>query len=186
MRRTSIRRIVSALVLLAMTAPAFAAEPTIEESPFGTANGTPIKKFTLSNGTAKVAIITYGGIVTNLWVPDKDGKLADVVMGFDTLDGYLAGHPYFGSNVGRCGNRIANAKFSLTIEPENEALQARAREVEAKRARGETTLPTRIDVELATNPFLRAHSPAIRQRLRMEKAQDWQVFGEVRERKNMA
>ena len=107
------RRTISALVLLAMTAPVFAAEPKVEESPFGTANGTPIKKFTLSIGTAKVAIITYGGIVTNLWVSDKDGKLTDVVMGFDTLDGYLAGHPYFGSNVGRCGNRIANAKFSL-------------------------------------------------------------------------
>lgn len=107
------RRTFPALVFFAMTAPAFAAEPKIEESPFGTANGTPIKKFTLTNGTAKAAIMTYGGIVTNLWVPDKDGKLADVVMGYDTLDGYLAGHPYFGANVGRCGNRIANAKFTL-------------------------------------------------------------------------
>lgn len=87
-----------------------------------------------------------------------------------------------------CGHEytLANAKFALAIEPENEALQARAREVEAKRARGETTLPTRIDVELATNPFLRPHSPAIRKRLGMEKAPDWQVFGEVRERKNKA
>lgn len=87
-----------------------------------------------------------------------------------------------------CGHEYtqANAKFSLTIEPENEALQARAREVDAKRARGETTLPTRIDIELATNPFMRPQSPAIRKRFGMEKAQDWQVFGEVRERKNKA
>ncbi len=85
-----------------------------------------------------------------------------------------------------CGHEYtqANAKFALTIEPENEALQARVKEVEAKRGRGETTLPTRIDVELATNPFLRAQSLAIRKRLGMETAADWQVFGEVRERKN--
>lgn len=85
-----------------------------------------------------------------------------------------------------CGHEytLANAKFALTVEPENAALQARAKEVEAKRARGETTLPTRIDVELATNPFLRPQSSAIRKRLGMEKAPDWQVFGEVRERKN--
>lgn len=85
-----------------------------------------------------------------------------------------------------CGHEytLANAKFSLAIEPENQELQARAREVEAQRARGETTLPTRIDVELATNPFLRPQSPAIRKRLAMEGAADWQVFGEVRERKN--
>ena len=92
------------------------------------------------------------------------------------------------STVVYCGHEytLANAKFSLTIEPENEALQKRAAEVEAKRARGETTLPTRIDIELATNPFLRPQSPAIRKRLGMETAPDWQVFGEVRERKNKA
>lgn len=90
------------------------------------------------------------------------------------------------STIVYCGHEYtqANAKFALTIEPENEALQARVREVEAKRARGETTLPTRIDIELATNPFLRPHSAAIRKRLGMESAPDWQVFGEVRERKN--
>jgi aldose 1-epimerase len=119
------RRILSVLVLFAMTAPAFAAGPQVEEEPFGKmpdtkdANGrnvpgARITKYTLTNRAgAKAAIINYGGIVTHLWVPDKDGKLADVVMGFDTLEGYLAGHPYFGSNVGRCGNRIANAKFTL-------------------------------------------------------------------------
>src|SRR5262249_51167322 len=90
--------------------PALAGEPTIEETPFS----VPVKKFTLANSHGmKVSIITYGGIVTNLIVPDKTGKLADVVMGFDTLEGYLAGHPYFGTNIGRNANRIANAKFTL-------------------------------------------------------------------------
>ncbi len=85
-----------------------------------------------------------------------------------------------------CGHEytLANARFALTIEPENAALQARVKEIEALRAKGETTLPTRIDIERDTNPFLRATSPAIRKRLGMETAPDWQVFGEVRERKN--
>lgn len=79
---------------------------------------------------------------------------------------------------------LANAKFALTIEPENEALQKRLKEVEALRAAGKPTLPTRLDTELATNPFLRVKSPAILKRLGMPGAKDWQVFGEIRERKN--
>ncbi len=85
-----------------------------------------------------------------------------------------------------CGHEytLANAKFALTIEPENTALVARVAEVETLVAAGKPTLPTRVDVELATNPFLRPQSAAIRKRLGMEKAPDWQVFGEIRERKN--
>lgn len=85
-----------------------------------------------------------------------------------------------------CGHEytLANVKFALTIEPENEALQRRAAEVERLVAAGKPTLPTRVSEELATNPFLRAGSPAIRKRLGLEKAADWQVFAEVRERKN--
>ena len=85
-----------------------------------------------------------------------------------------------------CGHEytLANARFALTIEPENENLQIRVRQVEQQRARGEMTLPTDIALELATNPFLRAASPAIRKNLGLEGAPDWQVFGEVRERKN--
>lgn len=78
----------------------------------------------------------------------------------------------------------ANAKFALTIEPENAELQKRAREVDALRAAGKPTLPTRLDIELATNPFLRVSSPAILKRLALPGAKDWQVFGEIRERKN--
>ena len=87
-----------------------------------------------------------------------------------------------------CGHEytLANAKFALTIEPENAALVARAAEVEALRKAGKATLPTRIDLELATNPFLRVKSPAIRKRLGLETAPDWKVFAEVRERKNRA
>jgi hydroxyacylglutathione hydrolase len=85
-----------------------------------------------------------------------------------------------------CGHEytLSNARFALTIEPENAALQRRAAEIERLVAAGKPTLPTRIGVELETNPFLRAQSPDIRQRLGMRGADDWQVFGEVRERKN--
>lgn len=87
-----------------------------------------------------------------------------------------------------CGHEYtaSNARFALAIEPENEALQARAKDIEALRAAGRPTLPTRVDLELATNPFLRVAEPAIRKRLGMETAADWQVFGELRERKNRA
>jgi hydroxyacylglutathione hydrolase len=85
-----------------------------------------------------------------------------------------------------CGHEYtaSNAKFALTMEPDNEALQARARAIDALRAEGKPTLPTRVDIELETNPFLRPQSAAIRARLGMAKADDWQVFGELRERKN--
>jgi len=85
-----------------------------------------------------------------------------------------------------CGHEytLSNGKFALTIEPENEALQKRMKEVEALRAAGKPTLPTRMDLELATNPFLRPAVPAIRKRLGMEGRQDWEVFAEIRERKN--
>ena len=85
-----------------------------------------------------------------------------------------------------CGHEYtgANCRFALTVEPENEALQARAAEVAANDARGVPSLPTTIGQELATNPFLRASSPAIQQRLGMEGRPLAEVFGEVRRRKD--
>jgi len=87
-----------------------------------------------------------------------------------------------------CGHEytLANAKFALTIEPDNGALTARAAEIERLRADGKPTLPTRLGDELATNPFLRPREAGIRKRLGMETAADWEVFGEIRERKNRA
>jgi hydroxyacylglutathione hydrolase len=85
-----------------------------------------------------------------------------------------------------CGHEytVANARFALTIEPDNRALQARAEAVGQLRAAGKPTLPTKLADELATNPFLRPHVTGIRKRLGLEQAKDWQVFGEIRERKN--
>jgi len=89
--------------------------PSINKTAFGqTADGTPVDLFTLKNAAGmEVAITTYGGRVVSLKAPGRDGKFADVVLGFDNLQGYLGVHPYFGALVGRYGNRIAKGQFKL-------------------------------------------------------------------------
>ncbi|HYZ25319.1 MAG TPA: hydroxyacylglutathione hydrolase [Geminicoccaceae bacterium] len=78
----------------------------------------------------------------------------------------------------------ANARFALTVDPDNPALRARADEVERLRAAGQPTVPSMLGAERAANPFLRPHDPAIRKRLGMEGASDEQVFAEIRKRKD--
>jgi aldose 1-epimerase len=87
----------------------------ITKSDFGqTADGTKIDLYTLTNANRMVVkIMPYGGIITEIHVPDKDGKMADVVLGFDDLKGYLGTHPYFGAITGRVANRVAKGKFTL-------------------------------------------------------------------------
>jgi len=87
---------------------------SFKEEKFG---NTPEKQdvmlYTLTNGSMTVKITNFGGIVTELWVPDKKGALKDVVLGFDNLDQYVQVHPYFGCIVGRYGNRIAAGRFKI-------------------------------------------------------------------------
>jgi hydroxyacylglutathione hydrolase len=85
-----------------------------------------------------------------------------------------------------CGHEYtqANARFALTVDPDNAALKARAREVDRLRADQMPTLPTTIGRELETNPFLRPHDPGIRRTLGMEDASDEEVFAEIRKRKD--
>ena len=87
----------------------------VTREPFGqTADGTAADLFALTNDAGCEAKITnYGGIVVALTAPDRDGRFADVALGYDTLDEYLADTPYFGALVGRYGNRIAKARFTL-------------------------------------------------------------------------
>ena len=89
--------------------------PNVTKAPFGkTPDGKPVDIYTLRNSKgAEARISNYGGIVISLKVPDKNGKLGDVVLGYDNFDGYLKNTPYFGALVGRYGNRIANGKFIL-------------------------------------------------------------------------
>jgi len=85
-----------------------------------------------------------------------------------------------------CGHEytLSNARFALTVDPDNEALQKRAAEVESLRERGERTIPSTLGEERAANPFLRPADPAIRRLLGMTEASDAEVFGEIRRRKD--
>lgn len=87
----------------------------ITQAPFGQLpDGTSITQFTLANRAGLFArIIDFGGVITELHVPDRDGRLADVVLGFDTLAPYHGDSPYFGALIGRYGNRIAGGRFTL-------------------------------------------------------------------------
>ena len=87
----------------------------LQRATFGAlADGRAVDLFTLTNdrGTT-VKITNYGAIVTSIVTPDRQGKPGEIALGFDSLDGYLAGHPFFGAIVGRYGNRIGGASFSL-------------------------------------------------------------------------
>lgn len=87
---------------------------SMDSTRFGDAPEGTAQLFILKNKNGmQVNISNYGGTITQLLVPDKNRKLADVVLGFDKLDGYLGEHPYFGATIGRYGNRIAKGKFSI-------------------------------------------------------------------------
>jgi aldose 1-epimerase len=87
----------------------------LKQESFGkTREGQAVEIYTLTNANGVEArITTYGGIIVSLKVPDRNGKLEDVVLGFDNLEGYLKGHPYFGAIIGRYGNRIGKGRFTL-------------------------------------------------------------------------
>ncbi len=88
---------------------------TITKADFGkTTEGQAVEIYTLRNANGMEAnIMTYGGIVQKLTMPDKNGRFADVVLGFDDLTGYIDKTPYFGALIGRYGNRIGGARFTL-------------------------------------------------------------------------
>ena len=102
-------------LLVCPSGRAFPAEQGLTKRPFGkTADGVAVELYTLSNSTGmQVSITNYGGIVVSLLAPDREGTLADVVLGYETLDEYVAGSPYFGAIIGRYGNRIGQGKFTL-------------------------------------------------------------------------
>jgi aldose 1-epimerase len=91
------------------------ADSSITSQPYGTtADGTAVEEYTLTNASGmEVKIITYGGILTSIKVPDRSGNLGNVALGFNTLAEYETKSPYFGCITGRYANRIAAGKFSL-------------------------------------------------------------------------
>src|SRR5262249_16838755 len=87
----------------------------VTRAPFGRMpDGTQVEVFTLANAQGmEIRTIPYGAIIVSIRVPDRTGAVDDVVLGFDTLEGYLGEHPHFGAVVGRYGNRIARGRFTL-------------------------------------------------------------------------
>ena len=91
----------------------------VVKRPFGVLpDGRAVEQYVLTNANGlQASISTYGGIVTSLTAPDRRGDFADIVLGFDRLEGYLTAHPYFGAIVGRYGNRICKGTFTLDGQP---------------------------------------------------------------------
>ena len=90
------------------------AHKDIQKSHFGTTRGVEISLYTLTNANGVICkIANYGGTITELHVPDRNGRLADVVLGYDDLKGYETGKCYFGALIGRVANRIAGSRFTL-------------------------------------------------------------------------
>ncbi len=102
------------VILLSMTTT-LAAHGSVTKAAFGkTPNGTAVDIYTLKNDMIEARITTFGARVVSITVPDREGKPADVVLGYDSLDGYLADKKtYFGAIVGRYGNRIAHGSFTI-------------------------------------------------------------------------
>jgi len=116
------RRFVFLAVVVLLTIALVGAGPatpkaggTITHKFYGTTDGKNVDEYTLTNAKGmEVKIITYGGIITSVKVPDRRGKMADVALGFSTLDDYVTNNsPYFGAIIGRYGNRIAKGRFTL-------------------------------------------------------------------------
>src|SRR3954451_12069538 len=106
--------------VLALASPAFAARPSISKASFGDlGNGTPVTKYTLKNSKRmSVSIIDYGATIQSVRVRDRRGHFRNVTLGFGNASGYtspayLKSNPYFGAIIGRYGNRIGGAKFTL-------------------------------------------------------------------------
>src|SRR6202167_39069 len=110
------RRACALAALLALSAAVGrpAGVSKVEKLPFGSANGKAVDLYVLTDSGGMVAkVMTYGATLTELDTPDRNGEMDDVVLGFPSLDGYLAKEPYFGAVVGRVGNRIAKGRFTL-------------------------------------------------------------------------
>ena len=101
-------------LILALSTMNLEAKTSFSKEPFGTMpDGTPVEICTLNDQNIQARIMTYGGILVSLRTPDRSGKMDDIVLGFDSLDNYVAKNTFFGALVGRYANRIAKGRFAL-------------------------------------------------------------------------
>ncbi len=107
--------IIFILIISACQQPVKENNMMVSEREFGTMpDGQKITEYTVTNQhNIAFKLINYGGIITSLTVPDRNGNVADIVLGYDNLEGYLEKTPYFGATIGRYGNRIAKGQFAL-------------------------------------------------------------------------
>jgi aldose 1-epimerase len=102
------------IVVLALLSGCAATRGVVKQNYGALPDGRTAQLYTLTNANGlKATLTSYGAILVSMEVPDRDGKLADVTLGYDTLEGWLSNTSYFGSTVGRYANRIAEGKFSL-------------------------------------------------------------------------
>jgi aldose 1-epimerase len=102
------------LVSFIMLTATMHGETSVTKQAFGlTADGTAVDLYTLSDGEVEARITNYGGIIVSLRTPDREGKRADIVLGYDSFDGYRTNPAYFGAIIGRYANRIAHGSFQL-------------------------------------------------------------------------
>ena len=113
--RTLLLLVPFAMVCTVITGAGQASKTPIKREPFGKMpDGKAVERFTVTNANGvEMKAISYGGIITSLRVPDRNGKLDDIVLGFDSLEPYLTQPTFFGALIGRYGNRIGNAQFTL-------------------------------------------------------------------------
>jgi aldose 1-epimerase len=108
-----------AILMTIFADSAAALTTTVSKEVFGKmADGTPVEIYTLKNGQTEARIMGYGAILVSLKTPDRGGQIGDIVLGYDSLDGYLSGNKaFFGAIVGRYANRIAHGAFTLDGKP---------------------------------------------------------------------
>lgn len=114
-----LKRVAIGVVLVGAVSMTAEAKTKVTSQPFGKLpDGTPVEIYTLSDGTYEARIATYGGVLVSMKTPDRNGKSADVLLGFDDVDGYFANFngpsdAFFSAIIGRYANRIAHGSFTL-------------------------------------------------------------------------
>jgi len=111
---STVYRRLAIFVSLVMLTAVMQAKTSVTKQPFGqTSEGAAVDLYSLADGKVEARITNYGGIIVSLRTPDRNGKLDDVVLGYDSFDGYRSNPAYFGAIIGRYANRIAHGSFQL-------------------------------------------------------------------------